>query len=228
MSTEVRLAVVDDHQLFAETMVLALRQAGYVSHRFLVGDRPTTTDDVLRDLLDYQPSIALVDIELGPVGNGLSLVRPLVAAGTAVLVITSAPTPQWGEGLAAGASRVIAKTSPLHEILACIEAMSQGRPVLSPAVRDELVREWEATQRASESIRSRLASLSTSEQEVLAALMDGSPVRDIARHRVVSEATVRTQISAVLGKLEVSSQLAAVVLAGQVGWRPSAPRRHAP
>ena len=45
---------------------------------------------------------------------------------------------------------------------------------------------------------------------------------DIARNRVVSEATVRTQVKSILAKLEVSSQLAAVGLARSVGWQPPA------
>ena len=48
--------------------------------------------------------------------------------------------------------------------------------------------------------------------------MDGSTVREIATTSVVSEATVRTQVKSILGKLEVSSQLAAVGLAHHVGW----------
>jgi DNA-binding NarL/FixJ family response regulator len=40
---------------------------------------------------------------------------------------------------------------------------------------------------------------------------------------VVSEATVRTQVKAILAKLQVTSQLAAVGLAHKVGWRPPIP-----
>jgi len=41
----------------------------------------------------------------------------------------------------------------------------------------------------------------------------------LAKRLKVSEATVRTQVKSILAKLEVSSQLAAVGLAYQVGWR---------
>ena len=53
--------------------------------------------------------------------------------------------------------------------------------------------------------------------------MGGQTVREIARSAVVSEATVRTQVKSILAKLEVSSQLAAVGLANQVGWQPTVP-----
>ena len=58
------------------------------------------------------------------------------------------------------------------------------------------------------------------EAEVLGQLMAGKRVAEIARGWVVSESTVRTQVKAVLAKLEVSSQLTAVGLAHQIGWHP--------
>nr|WP_281374640.1 LuxR C-terminal-related transcriptional regulator [Nocardioides soli] len=61
------------------------------------------------------------------------------------------------------------------------------------------------------------------EEAVLGELMQGRTVRDIASSSFVSEATVRTQVKAILSKLEVSSQLAAVGIANTAGWQP--PRR---
>ena len=54
---------------------------------------------------------------------------------------------------------------------------------------------------------------------MLAALIEGRTVRAISEVSVVSEATVRTQVKSILNKLEVSSQLAAVGMANQVGWK---------
>ena len=54
---------------------------------------------------------------------------------------------------------------------------------------------------------------------MLGALIEGRAVRTISKDSVVSEATVRTQVKSILSKLEVSSQLAAVGMANQVGWR---------
>ena len=54
--------------------------------------------------------------------------------------------------------------------------------------------------------------------------MQGHAVRDVARHSNTAETTVRTQVKAILAKLEVSSQLAAVGMAYQIGWR--APFEH--
>jgi two-component system, NarL family, nitrate/nitrite response regulator NarL len=214
-----RIAVVDDHQLFAETLVLALEQEGYPTRRFAVPLRPVGAEGLLTEIADFHPAIALVDLDLGPFGSGLRLVRPLAEAGVAVLVLTSAPRSQWGECLLHGASRVVAKTTALHDILENVGRLSRHEVVLAPGEYEELVEQWESSERAAAELRARFAVLSTREQEVLDQLMEGRTARDIAQRWVVSEATVRTQISAILGKLEVSSQLAAVVLATQAGWR---------
>jgi len=61
-------------------------------------------------------------------------------------------------------------------------------------------------------------SLSRREGEVLRLLMDGMSVNKIAETSFVSVGTVRTQVKAVLRKLGVSSQVAAVALAYKIGW----------
>jgi DNA-binding NarL/FixJ family response regulator len=65
--------------------------------------------------------------------------------------------------------------------------------------------------------------LTNREQQVLAALMDAVPAVEIARTSFMSEATVRHHIRSILMKLNVNSQLAAVVAAYRAGWKP--PRR---
>ena len=64
-----------------------------------------------------------------------------------------------------------------------------------------------------------IETLTVREREVLAYLMKGQTVREIATECVVAEATVRTQVKSILAKLEVSSQLAAVGMANEIGWR---------
>ena len=64
--------------------------------------------------------------------------------------------------------------------------------------------------------------LTMREREVLAALVDGLTAEEIAETHFVALTTVRSQIRAVLQKLGVRSQLAAVAYANRVGWQPKA------
>jgi len=65
----------------------------------------------------------------------------------------------------------------------------------------------------------QLLTLSRRERQVLAALMQGMSLAQIATGAGVSVETVRTQVSAVLRKLGVHSQVAAVAKAWSCGWR---------
>ncbi len=65
--------------------------------------------------------------------------------------------------------------------------------------------------------------LSRRERQVLSSLMRAQSVREISREAYVSVPTVRSQIRSILVKLEVRSQLAAVVLAYRSGWSAAEP-----
>jgi DNA-binding NarL/FixJ family response regulator len=85
--------------------------------------------------------------------------------------------------------------------------------------RDELVSEWARMREELQDVRERLEQLTNRESVVLGHLMKGRAVRQIAGLSTVSEATVRTQVKSILAKLEVSSQLAAVGMAHEIGWQ---------
>jgi two-component system nitrate/nitrite response regulator NarL len=163
----------------------------------------------------------LLDLDLGAFGDGVRLIHPLAASGANVVVVTaSSDRSRWGECLSSGARKTMAKTQPLNEILSVVRRIHQGLPVVDAAERERLLLQWDEHRKAVEEQRRRLDSLTTREREVLALLQEGVPVRDIARRNFVSEATVRTQVKSILAKLGVTSQLAAVGLAHNAGWRP--------
>ena len=97
--------------------------------------------------------------------------------------------------------------------------IENGLPVCQPERREALIAAWHRQRAAQARAHDRLATLTRREQEILAHLTTGRQVREIARHHVVSEATVRTQVKSILSKLEVGSQVAAVGLAHRFGWR---------
>ena len=70
---------------------------------------------------------------------------------------------------------------------------------------------------------SRFERLTAREREVLAALVDGLSPEEMAAAQYVALTTVRSQIRAVLQKLGVHSQLAAVACANRAGWRRDVP-----
>ena len=218
----VRILIIEDHMLFAESMDLALTIEGYDVRRLPVPDMGSSQAALLSAITRLRPRIVLLDLDLGHLGDGVRLIAPIARTGAHVVVVTaSADRGRWGECLRYGARKVLTKARPLNEIMATIRRLNQGLPVMDPEERNELLHVWHEERQVHHEFRLRLQRLTAREREVLGHLMEGHTVRDIAHLSVVSEATVRTQVKSILAKLEVSSQLAAVGLANTTGWRAS-------
>ena len=214
-----RVTVVEDHQLFAETLDLALTLEGHAVRRVPIEGPRIHSRQLLAAILRTRPGVVLLDLDLGQQTSGLRLIAPLHRAGIAVVVVTGCDDEvRWGECLWYGARTVLPKTSPLNTILATIRRIGENRTVIDRAESERLRGRFRLEASAVQKIRLRLETLTPREAQVLAALMNGRHVPEIARDAFVSEATVRTQVKSILAKLEVSSQLAAVGAAHRAEW----------
>jgi DNA-binding NarL/FixJ family response regulator len=220
MRAETRIVIVEDHQLFAEAMDLSLSVEGYDVRRV---DVPTVSGGagvLLANVIKQRPRVVLLDLDLGRFGDGVRLIEPMARSGANVVVVTgSTDLARWGEAVQAGARKVQAKSQPLRDILATVRRLTAGLPVMDREEREELLSAWNRHRFDSQGLHDRLDLLTVREGEVLGHLMKGRAVREIAGISVVSEATVRTQVKSILAKLGVSSQLAAVGMAHEIGWR---------
>lgn len=215
-SSSTTVAVVDDHYLFGNVLAAALSAQG----TDVLQPRLTTIEELRERLLAAAPAVALLDRDLGPVGSGEDLIAPLAAAGTAVIVVSgSLDEATAGRCLARGAAACLSKTAPFDAVLGAVLAAAAGDPVMSSAERERLVATWRRSHAEDADAAAPFARLSPREADVLGQLMDGRAVRAIAEDACVSEGTVRTQVRAILQKLDVNSQLEAVALAARVNWR---------
>lgn len=216
-----RVLIVEDHALFAESLELALTIEGYDARRLPAAEAAGSPAALLSAVIKLHPRIVLLDLDLGPLGDGGRLITPIARSGAQVVVVTaSADRGRWGECLWYGARKVLTKNGPLNDVLGTVRRLNQGLSVMGPEEREDLLRHWHTGRMQQQELRVRLERLTTREREVLGHLMQGHTVRDIARMSVVSEATVRTQVKSILAKLEVSSQLAAVGAAHHADWQP--------
>jgi two-component system, NarL family, nitrate/nitrite response regulator NarL len=215
-----RVVVVDDHSLFAESMVIALRATG-VAAQCVVPRDEMSAGRLVREVRQARPDLVLIDLALGCGVEGTSLVSSLTDFGVAVVLVTgSGDRSRHGEALSAGAVGVIHKSLPFASIVETVSRIRAGLPVMSRETRAELVSTHRDAMASQHEVRQRFQQITRREAEVLGLLMAGKQVSDIARTRVVSESTVRTQVKSILAKLQVSSQLSAVGLAHEVGWQP--------
>ena len=216
-----RIVIVEDHVLFAESLELALTVEGYDVRRVTIPDKEQAPGALIAAITRRRPRVVLLDLDLGRFGDGEKLIAPLARAGINVVVVTaSVDRARWGEAVRFGARKVLSKSRPLNDILATVRRINQGLQVMTREEREELLREWSNERAHLVGMQARLEQLTVREREVLAHLMQGRTVREIAIDGVVAEATVRTQVKSILAKLDVTSQLAAVGLAHRVGWRP--------
>lgn len=214
-----RVALVEHHEMFAETLDLALSLNRHVVDQVPIPSG-TWGESLVRSVLARRPHVAILDVDAEQVGDVAHVIGPLTDAGVAVVVLTaSRNVARWGECLHHGARRVVPKTASLQAIVSTLRRLEVGLPVIPRDKREALIACWRRECAAQHAARQRLASLTTREMQVLGHLSSGSQVRDIAKVNVVSEATVRTQVRAILTKLDVGSQLAAVGLAHRIGWR---------
>jgi DNA-binding NarL/FixJ family response regulator len=215
--------IIDDHVLFAESLELALSLEGYDVRRLELPEEGGSMATLRSLALRANPRTVLLDLDLGRFGDGVNLIGPLAKAGINVVVLTaSEELGRWGGCMRLGARRVLPKSGALQQALATVRRLHQGLPVTSRDELETLLDAWARERQAHDDLRRRLDLLTPRERQVLGALIEGRTVRAISQESVVSEATVRTQVKSILNKLEVSSQLAAVGMANQVGWKQGA------
>ena len=211
-----RVVVVDDHRLLAQSLAISLKQEGIDCSVATLA----APDELLRSVVAERPDVVLLDLDLGPLaGDGVALVAPLTEAGCRVVLVTAATDPvRLATALGDGAVGVLAKTEPVEVLLAAATAAARGEPVMDP--------EQEQALRASAAVRAECRAralapftrLTEREAQVLRCLAGGRSVATIAATSYVAEATVRTHVRGVLTKLGVGSQLEAVALAHHSGW----------
>ena len=212
---DIPVLIVEDHALLANTLVIALSAEGC---RARIADL-SSVEVLLQQVRTFRPGVVLLDLDLGPLGDGVAMVKPLTELGARVLVVSGTTDRlRLAETVELGAVGFLSKQAPFEQLLSTVLDVVAQRPVLSTARRYELLAELRAARVIRERDLAPFTTLTPRERSVLAALAQGQRVDTIAAAAVVSEATVRSQIRGVLAKLNVNSQLEAVALAWTVGW----------
>ena len=206
--------VIDDQELISTALATALRSAGLDAHP-VVGDG---VDDFLSRATDLPPGLVTLDVDLGRVTadgpvDGVHLVRSLRMHGWKVLAVGGDKDEAGvAAAVAAGAVGAVHKSQPFHVLLRTVVDAAGGAAVMTDVEHQRWLRCHRLHQADARETTSRLGRLSPREREVLGLLTDGLRAAVIAERLVVSMPTVRTQIRAILAKLQVGSQLEAVAL----------------
>jgi DNA-binding NarL/FixJ family response regulator len=159
-----------------------------------------------------RPDVVLMDLQLGDGMDGVEATRGL-ASGTGaapgepaprVLVLTMFDTDaDIARAIEAGATGYLLKAERPEELFAAIRNAAAGRTALSAPVADRLMAQ----------LRTPRPALSERERDILQQLARGLGNREIARALFISEATVKTHLGRIYGKLGVDTRAGAVAVA---------------
>lgn len=203
----IRLLLVDDHHVVRQGLRMFLDS----EPEFEIVGEATNGQQAVELVLKLQPDVVLMDI-LMPVMNGIEATNIIrrEAPDTEIIALTSVLEDSVVVNvIRAGAIGYLLKDTDSPELIRAIKAASEGQVQLSPKAAIRLMREIR-TPESSEKLTER-------ETEVLKLLAQGSSNRDIADKLSISEKTVKTHVSSILAKLNVSSRTQAALYAANIG-----------
>lgn len=184
----------------------------------VVGDAADGAQAVA-EVAAHAPDVVLMDVRM-PGTNGIDATRRLTEADRPpkVIILTTfdLDEPMYA-ALRAGASGFLLKDVRPNALAEAIRVVAGGDALLAPTVTRRLLDRFVPTLADAPVRPAELAELTDRELEVLTLVARAASNAEIARRLVVTEATVKTHVSAILRKLNVPDRVHAVVAAYDLG-----------
>jgi DNA-binding NarL/FixJ family response regulator len=214
-SSDIRVMVVDDQELFRRGITMLLSVEDDIE---VVGE---AADGAAAAALAAAttPDVVLMDVRM-PGLDGVSATARLTAAADPpkVIILTTydLEEPLYA-ALRAGASGFLLKDVRPADLVEAIRVVAGGDALLAPTATRRLLDRFLATDLTPAAPTGGLDRLTEREREVLTLLARGASNAEIADRLTVTEATVKTHVSAILRKLGVRDRVQAVVVAYDLG-----------
>jgi len=200
----IRVMLVDDHNVVRSGLATFLMAYDDLE---LVGEAGNGVEAV--NLCHRKkPDVILMDLMM-PEMDGIAATRAILDdyPDVKIIAMTSFEEEELVHGvLAAGAISYLLKNVTSDELAAAIRAASLGKSTLSPEAAKALVQATRPTEQP-------WLELTEREMEVLNLVVQGQSNQQIADGLVISVATVKAHVSAILSKLQVSSRAEAIAYA---------------
>ena len=211
MTSSIRVLVADDHAIVRKGIRALLATEPHIE---IVGEAENGREAVT-ETERLQPDVILMDLVM-PEMDGIEAIRRIKAhqSEARILVLTTfAGEDKIFPAIKAGALGYHLKDSDPEELVQAIRQVYRGESSLHPIIARKVLQEL-----SSPSERPPTPDpLTQREVEVLRLVAQGRDNREIAEKLVISEATVRTHVSRILGKLHLASRTQAVLYALREG-----------
>jgi len=200
-----RVVLVEDHDMVAEAMALAMQRADDIE----IVARARSIATALTEVRKYAPDVVLLDRRL-PDGDAIDAIGPLSESGARVLMLTGEATSTVAARVAeAGGCGLVLKSAGLDELEDAVRRVADGEAVFGAEFLAGVLNRLTG--------RTRSATLTARERQTLGLLADGASTAEVARRLGVAVNTARNHVQRVLEKLGARSKLEAVAIARKEG-----------
>jgi DNA-binding NarL/FixJ family response regulator len=207
----IRVALVDDQALIRAGLARILSP----SDGFEVVAECGDGGEAVQRLPALRPDVVLMDVRM-PVLDGIAATARLRDAEAAIRVLVLTPFDEdevlWGV-LEAGAAGFVLKDASADDLIAAVRAVAGGGAWFDPAVAPRVLEHYRRVVAPAAREGSRLELLTEREREVLRLMARGATNAEVAAALFVAEATVKTHVGSIFGKLGVRDRAAAIVFA---------------
>jgi DNA-binding NarL/FixJ family response regulator len=209
-AARLRVLVVDDHRMFAQSLVRILEDEPDLE---VIGIA-TTAADAGAMAARHQPDVVVLDFELPDTqgGCGTGIIREAWPAAKVVMLTGHAEPAVLASAVESGCSGFVTKDRATDELIDAVRSVGSGGAAIPPAMLMQVLSNLREDVSPADAV-----ALTPREQEVLTLLAEGVTTDDIASRLYLSRNTIRNHVQRVLSKLGAHSRLEAVVIASRDG-----------
>lgn len=222
MSEDIRILIADDHAVVREGLRALIETEPGME---LVGEAADGIEAVQKACA-LEPDVILLDLIM-PRKDGIEAIGEIKEEdpGARILVLTSfAEDDKVFPAIKVGAQGYLLKDSSPRELLRAIRHIYRGEPSMHPTIARKLMRELQEPA----DLPPAEEPLTEREVEVLQLLARGLSNQEIADELIISERTVRTHVSNILGKLHLANRTQAALYALREGLASLDPNEERP
>ncbi|HUA99265.1 MAG TPA: response regulator transcription factor [Terracidiphilus sp.] len=200
------MLVVEDHNVVRQGLVALLKMAQGLE---VVGEAADGFEAIAQ-FQKARPDITLIDLRLPRLSGVEAIQRIRAEAPQArfIVLTTYDGDEDIYRALKAGAKAYLLKGMTTEELIASIRAVHDGKSHIPPAIAERLAE------------RMGVEELTPREYDVLEQIVQGRSNKEIGSELDISEATVKTHVNSLLGKLGVTDRTQAVTAAIRRGIVP--------